>query len=217
MMIIPSRRYEKEAPSLEARKIYIFCEGRRREYDYFNYFVGMDSRINIIVHQMEEEDNTTPSGVFQKAEEFAGNINLEDIDEVWLVFDRDIDKLDSRKPQIQEIRSVCSPRENWNIALSNPCFEVWLYYHSSSEVPDFAGLGISSNWKKHLGVSISGGFDTRKHPLLIETALRNSKSVHSTDEFNEPSVCSTEVYLLAESILPLVKEKLLRRLHALEA
>ncbi|MCK5133839.1 MAG: RloB domain-containing protein [Candidatus Sabulitectum sp.] len=216
-MILPSRRYEKEAPSLEARKIYIFCEGRRREYDYFNYFVGMDSRINIIVYQMREEDNTTPSGVFQKAEKFVGKIDLEDIDEVWLVFDRDIDKFDSRKPQIQEIRSVCSSRENWNIALSNPCFEVWLHYHFFNKAPDFDGLEVSSNWKTHLGVSISGGFDTRKHPLLIETALTNSKSVHSTDDFNEPLVCSTEAHLLAESIVPIVKEKLLRRLHALEA
>lgn len=216
-MIIRHRKYKKEPASREAKKIYIFCEGRRKEYDYFNYFVGMDSRINIIVNQMGEEDNTTPSGVIQKAEEFVGKIDLEDIDEVWLVFDRDHDKLDTRKPQIHEVRSVCSSRENWNIALSNPCFEVWLYYHFSNEVPDFAGLEISSNWKTHLGVSISGGFDTRKHPLLIETALTNSKSVHSIDEKNEPLVCSTEVYLLAESILPLVKEKLLRRLHALEA
>lgn len=216
-MIIPSRQYEKEPPSLEAKKIYIFCEGRRTEYGYFSYFVEIDPRINIIVNQMGEEDNTTPSGVFQKAEEFVGEIDLRDIDEVWLVFDRDHDKLDTRKPQIHEIRSVCSSRENWNIALSNPCFEVWLHFHFFSEAPDFDCLEISSNWKTHLGVSISGGFDTRKHPIFIETALTNSKSAHSVDEDNEPLVCSTEVYLLAESILPFVKEKLLRRLHALEA
>jgi len=122
--------------------------------------------------QYEKE---APSGVIQKAEEFVGKIDLKDIDEVWL------------------------------------------YYHFSHEVPDFDDLEISSNWKTHLGISVSGGFDTRKHPLLIETALINSKSNHSVDKINEPLVCSTEVFLLAESILPLVKKKLLRRLHALEA
>ena len=213
-MIIRHRKYEKEPPSRKAKKIYIFCEGRRREHDYFRYFVDMDSRINIIVHQMKEDDNTTPNGVFQKAEEFAGTIDLEDIDEIWLVIDRDYDVLDSRKPQIQEIREKCVSRANWNIALSNPCFEVWLYYHLSNEVPAFDGLEISSNWKTHLADSILGGFDPRKHPLLIETALENSKSVHSTDENEEPAICSTEVYLLAESIVPLVKEKLSRRLEA---
>ena len=35
-----------------------------------------------------------------------------------------------------------------------------------------------------------------------------SRAVHSTDESGEPVVCSTEVYKLAESIVPLVKEKL---------
>lgn len=43
------------------------------------------------------------------------------------------------------------------------------------------------------------------------------KAEEFVGKINEPIVCSTEVFLLAESILPLVKEKLLRRLHALEA
>lgn len=214
-MIIRHRKYKKEPASREAKKIHIFCEGRRTEHDYFSYFVEMDSRINIMVQQMAEDDDTTPTGVFQKAEDFFSENELEDIDEVWLVFDRDYDTLDSRKPQIEEIRAACISRSNWNIALSNPCFEVWLYFHFQDKAPDFEGLDVSTNWKRHLAETVKGGFDRRKHPILIKTAIENSKFVHSTDANNEPLICSTEVFLLAESIIPLVEKELSRRLKAL--
>ncbi len=37
-MILTNRLFEREQPSREARSIYIFCEGARREYQYFEYF-----------------------------------------------------------------------------------------------------------------------------------------------------------------------------------
>jgi len=207
-MIIGSRRYEREAPSRDARKVYIFCEGRKTEYKYFRFFFEMDSRISLTVFQMGEEDNTTPAGVLEKAKEFYKTTGIIDIDEVWLVFDRDYDKRDSRKPQIEKVREECASLENCRVALSNPCFEVWLYYHFSADVPDFEGLNVSVNWKRYLADTVLGGFDTRKHPVLIETALANARAVYLEDESGEPVVCSTEVYKLAESIVPLVKEKL---------
>ena len=47
-MIARKRIYEKAAPSRDAQKIYIFCEGERREKEYFDFFVGISSNLQII-------------------------------------------------------------------------------------------------------------------------------------------------------------------------
>ena len=47
-MIARKRTYEKAAPSRDARKVYIFCEGEKREIDYFEFFVGISSNLQVI-------------------------------------------------------------------------------------------------------------------------------------------------------------------------
>ena len=42
-----NKLYQRKAPSREAKKVYIFCEGDR-EVSYFNYFSGISSNIDII-------------------------------------------------------------------------------------------------------------------------------------------------------------------------
>ena len=37
-MILTNRLFERQEPSKEAKSIYIFCEGVKREYQYFEYF-----------------------------------------------------------------------------------------------------------------------------------------------------------------------------------
>ena len=54
---------------------------------------------------------------------------------------------------------------------------------------------------------IPGGFDPRKHPLYLETAIRNAeKNFNSVDGI--PAVGSTEVFILAKKIFPFVEEEL---------
>ncbi len=67
-MILPNRPFERVAPSREARSIYIFCEGVRREFDYFNYFVELDSRINVEVYKLHPHDDNSPLGLLRIAE-----------------------------------------------------------------------------------------------------------------------------------------------------
>ena len=56
-MILTNRLFERKAPSRNAKSIYIFCEGLRREYDYFKYNKEKDSRINIEVHKLSPNDD----------------------------------------------------------------------------------------------------------------------------------------------------------------
>lgn len=203
-MVIPVRQYRRQQPFRDAKKVFIVCEGRKREFQYFRYFQEMDSRIDLHIPEVRQDEDNSPLGLLRKACE----LETEDIDQVWIVFDRDPDLLDTRKPQIEEIRRVCNSRASWDGAVSNPCFEVWLFYHLFDHMPNVDRLEESETWRRELHAREPGGFDSRRHPLLIESAIRNSFSLFHTNQHGEPDVGSTDVFKLAEQILPFISDSL---------
>ena len=215
-MILKNRLFDREPPSREAKSIYIFCEGVKREFQYFKYFRNMDSRINIEIYDLDPHDNNSPKGLLNIAETAiiksktnpSPKYSFQQNDEVWIVFDRDIDKLDSRLNQIKSIRNVSSSRPAWNIAESNPCFEVWLFYHLNNQYLPFKNDEKCRNWKRILAKKIPGGFDSRKHPILIQTAISNAKNNFKRNRQNELLVGATEVLFLSESLYKVLKPKI---------
>jgi hypothetical protein len=214
-MIISRRNYGREEAIREAKSIYIFCEGVSKEYDYFKFFRELDSRINVVVHNFSSQEDNSPLGLLKMAmaciypdeEGVIPEYSLMENDEVWLVFDRDHDKEDSRASQINEIRETCASQVDWFAAISNPCFEVWLYYHCHTKKPVFEGIDCSAEWKTFVNDAIKGGFDSRKHPGLIEASIENAVNNYE-DTDGEPDIASTEVFRLGEVIFRFVKDKL---------
>ncbi|MHC0068724.1 RloB domain-containing protein, partial [Nostoc sp. UIC 10890] len=86
------------------------------------------------------------------------------------------------------------------VGQSNPSFEVWLYYHFRNQKPE----NSIENWKDYLNTIVNGGFDNRKHPVYIEAAITNSSNNYSATD-NIPDNITTELFLLGQKILPLVK------------
>ncbi|MEM6816305.1 MAG: RloB family protein [Bacteroidota bacterium] len=215
-MILTNRKFVREAPSRLAKSIYIFCEGAKREYQYFMYFKEMDSRINVEVYQIKTGDDNSPLGLLNIAKDnlLATEANpnpkyrLIDGDEVWIVLDTDKDKDESRKPQIETIYKECEKLSNWFVAQSNPCFEVWLYNHLKSDRPKFNNHEYCKAWKDLVNASLNGGFDSRKHPIYIEEATKNAEANYAEVENNIPEIGCTQVFVLSKSILPLIKEKI---------
>jgi len=151
---------------------------------------------------------------------FPGEVHNPDVkyeinqkDYIWFVIDTDEwgDKID-------EIKSKCEKFNNWKVAQSNPCFEVWLYYHKEKDKPNFEGMNISKNWKSFLNDVIfkeDGGFNSLRHPIFIKDAIENaSNNLEYTD--GKVGLCETEVCLLAQLFYPFVKEILEEELDALK-
>lgn len=196
--------YTREEPCRDAKLIIIYCEGKKREKQYFNYFSEISSKIRLEVEAPTQHDNTSPLGLYSKAisqiikSEENPSPKYEPDDEVWFVIDTD-----DWGNQIQKLRDNCLKQINWNVAQSNPCFEVWLYYHVA-EFEIFEGMETSKAWKHYLNMKIAGGFDSKKHSILVETAIKNAKT-----KFDEKiDIGSTEVFKLVESFYPLVEDKI---------
>ena len=62
-----------------------------------------------------------------------------------------------------------------------------------------------SSIKEFVDAQIPGGFDSRKHPALIEAAIQNAKATYE-EENQVPKLYSTEVFKLGQVIWPFVKD-----------
>ena len=211
-MILTNRLFERQAPSREAKSLYIFCEGAKREYQYFQYFRGIDSRIKVEVNKLKSNDNNSPKGLYELAEKaFIGDkpkFTIQENDEVWIVLDTDPDKSNSRKEQIKDIKTDCKVKDKWFVVESNPCFEVWLFFHQNEKNEGFESDDICRTWKQKVNESYDGGFDSRKHPIFIEEAIKNAEKNYKADNIGSPSKGSSQVYLLAKSMFTILKNKI---------
>lgn len=210
-----SKVYTKQEPSKDAKKIYIFCEGAKREVQYFNYFQGLDSRINILPIP-NEGGQSDPMKLRENAEESffpkTGNpqkyLSKEYNDEVWFVIDTDHWNDGNKIDTLKQFAKEKSNNENkWEVVQSNPCFEVWLYYHGFDEKPLLEDVNSFASFKAYVDHEIKGGFDSRKHPILLEKAIQNAETNYN-EQNDQPDLYSTQVFRLGKLILLFVKDKL---------
>lgn len=193
--------YEKQESFRDAFLIIIICEGKNREPDYFRFFDGISSRLQ--VEAIESGNDSAPRLLIEKALEAEQMFDPSpDKDQIWFVIDTD-----RWRVQLHEIRQECEKHTNWNVAQSNPCFEVWLYNHVDPKLPEFENIDVCKNWKTFLPTVIKGGFNPDFHPIAIEIGTENSKKSYSeTGYFPQPG--STQLWRLGEEIIPLIKKRL---------
>ena len=94
----------------------------------------------------------------------------------------------------------------WEVSQSNPSFEVWLYYHFIEDKPKDEEVKTYTTFKEFLNHKIKGGFDARKAPIHVKTAIDNSLKHFEKDDKGQPIRYTTEVHCLAQSIYPFLKE-----------
>ena len=96
-MILRNRLFERKEPSRDARLFIIYCEGKRREPEYFKYFNEISSRIKLEIIPAEHTGNNSPTGLFRQAcsdiieseNTPVKKYDLNTEDQVWFVIDTD--------------------------------------------------------------------------------------------------------------------------------
>lgn len=218
-MITRRKDYVKHAPSKDARKIYIICEGAETEKNYFGFFEGLSSNLELIV--IPPEDGTDPLKLMSLAEREllsetrTHTLDYMQSDTVWFAIDTDTWQ---KEGKIQPLRDFCArlnediphkydevkPYEAWNVAQSNPCFEIWLYYHHYDCRPDVDEIRRHPSIKTFVNKCVAGGFDFQKDPVRLKDAIDNSDKNFSRDADGCPALFSTEQHLLGKQILMFV-------------
>ncbi|MFC4587863.1 RloB family protein [Sphaerisporangium corydalis] len=101
----------------------VFCEGKNSEPDYVNGLrklphIAENTALSIKIHP----DQGVPLTLVKNAIEYK---NDPEIDECWCLFDVEWPK---HHPNLNQAISLASSNEI-NLAISNPCFELWLILH----------------------------------------------------------------------------------------
>jgi len=107
----------------ELRTIVVFCEGRNTEPDYVAGVkklprVQENTALNIEIHP----EQGTPLTLVEMA---VARLEDPEVDECWCLFDVEWPK---HHPNLDSAIALASAR-GVKLAISNPCFEVWLILH----------------------------------------------------------------------------------------
>lgn len=202
------RGYVREIPSDELKRDYrlfaIACEGSKREKEYFQQLEGISKRVVVeYIEDMQYENDppSSPGHVLRRALEYAEASNLNDEDSIWLVMD--VDKWGAKA--LNEVQDECSQRQNWHMVLSNPCFEIWLLYHTSD---DLSGMKTttSKDCKTTLDAQSPRGYDPKRYIVLLKDAMKNAKEADNSKGWY-PEHNNTKMHILIDELLKFISAK----------
>jgi hypothetical protein len=182
----------------DARLFVIATEGAVTEKKYFEMFGN--SRIKVKVLETGSDNKSAPKYVFDRLNLFKEQFDLDEDDMLWLVIDVD------RWNKDGELSQICSEakQKSYHLAVSNPCFEVWLCLHFGDLDPeDRTCKQFKSSLGKILGSCNSSNLDLSPYQPYLADAVARAKILHSDLQQNWPPTLGTHVYRLVEILLQL--------------
>lgn len=207
-------KYTKpEATKLPKALFVVYSGGTEREKDYFRLIdrnSALFPSVRIAFHADPNFDEGGKPSIMrfakEKTEEYKESASEENADSYFLL--TDVDHFERFLP---EMKQECVA-DNIELIISNSCFEVWLYYAERSdrcegfEIPQ-KKLAISSSFKTWAGEQIKGGLKPTKAIFNIGQNIANAKTNYVEDN-GFPTLFSTQMFRLAEKMLPYVKDGL---------
>ena len=160
----------------EAVIILLAVEGEVTERDYFNAVSFCVAPPEGRQWQLEIQAAPFGSGlsaprqVLSRALEFHALHNYPMPNLTWLILDSDVQHIrDLQSGLIAEIKDA-----GFNLCLSNPCFEVWLWLHEADLPTDTAH--IASDLKRHLPLDLTA-WRTDADADRIKQAIRRAEAL----------------------------------------
>jgi len=104
----------------------------------------------------------------------------------------------------RKLSSVCSQarQKGYNLAISNPCFEVWLTLHFEDiNSQDRTCDNFKARLRTVLGSYNGSNLDISAYRDNIENAVNRAKNLHQNSQQSWPPTLGTHVYRLVEIVL----------------
>lgn len=171
----------------EKRYLEGFIASRRNPRVEFKVIGGVGVPMTIVETAIRAKRSATERALAEK------DRNLE-YEEVWCAFDVD------QHPKIPEARKLAD-QHRIELAVSNPCFELWLWLHFEDSPGARTTQEMQELLKRHLP-------DYKKHVRFSEVQVGYPAAVHRAQQLDQqachsPEICqnpSTGVWRLTESI-----------------
>lgn len=205
------KNYKKEDGTLQPKSFFVIVSGGEvRERNYFQKISKQDNFGRIKIEFIADPKRLNPDGLLEIAkykQEHYKTSQESTPDKIFIVSD-----IDHFYNDLVRISHECKEKDILLI-ISNPCFEIWLYYGKIPNKPtDFIipedHLKISKSFKTYLGKKVKGGVDPQKAIFDVREAIYNAKKNYEEDEKGIPKLFSTNMFVMVEEFLPLIKNEL---------
>jgi hypothetical protein len=198
------REFNRTSGLRDSTLFVIAAESAKTEPKYFWGVQGKlhNSKIHIEVLERRDATHSSPSHVLSMLDSFSREYKIREGDQLWLVMDRDPKSW--REAAIAQIARECH-RKGYHLALSNPCFELWLLLHFE-DVPSqdstrkkYLFANRDQCLKAEIGKLVDGNISyiDNFYPQT-ELAIERAKSLDDRPASRWPSTLGTRVYRLLE-------------------
>lgn len=215
---IPSA-YRKEEGKLSTSLVFVLSGGEKREKDFLMELIKQRYIHSLRVAFMSEEgQGLQPYQMderwkeIQSAGEFKIGVqlfHLNTTDKVYLLSD-----VDEFYDQLVKILATNSDKQLGEWIISNPCFEIWLYYcylnnpEKDLECLKSESIRTRSKKLKSLGPELkSGGLNPCLAFERLTTGIANSREHYDVDENKIPILFATNMHKMAEYLIETMNEK----------
>ena len=179
----------------DTRLIVIATEGKNTEEQYFSQFHS--TRIQVKVLPTGEDNCSSPDRVLQRLQGFRREFDLAEDDQLWLIMD--VDDWGSKKLALVTREATSS---GFLLAVSNPCFEVWLLFHHCGAI---ASADNCSAIESQLRDALGGSYNKSKLCLEqfiphVEQALIRARDADEHPKARWPRTTGTHVYRVVANL-----------------
>lgn len=218
----------REGGFRNAEKFYILSyEGALSEKKYFedlrvSEFFNNSGKIEVIALRKTKKEGTAPTYVKARLNEAKKHFRFKNTDEFWLIIDKDHWE-DNQHIDIRALYDSCAKEKNFFVALSNPCFEMWLVLHlvklseisekdrikllenpKVSDKKNFIDVFLATLMDKTRNDGKQRGYNKRPNPKLflprIHEAISNARDIPEK-EGSYLETLGTHVYKLVEKLV----------------
>lgn len=212
-----SPNYQKGDSFREPSLIFIISGGEKREKDFLKeLIIGKKSSLLKALFLSKKGQGLLPDKMqeqWQKIRKEGKFIihdqtyYLEKIDEVFLLSD-----VDEFYAKLQDILSSKPKDDSGRWIISNPCFEIWLYYCYKNDpdgdlacVKSFSPVELSKKLKYRCNEIVKGGLNGIKAFEYINNGIKNSKEHYAVDDNGIPVLFATQMHEMAQCIIDKLK------------
>lgn len=203
--------YEKKEGVFSYDIVYVISGGERKEKIFLRELITQkhihslrvifESKDNQGLQPYQMQAHWEKIEISRKIRVNEVDYQLDDVDRVFLLSD-----VDEFYEQLIQIEGKNEPEHQWII--SNPCFEMWLYYcFRDSPQRDLAIIEPlpvsqrSQEMKKWCNKLIKGGMQPEKAFEQMEKGIKNSERHYKEDCNGIPVLYATQMHKMAQHLL----------------
>ena len=112
-----------------------------------------------------------------------------------------IDRDSWSEAELDEVATEIAKNPQFHLALSNPCFELWLYLHLADNKPFDHRDELPPALAKILGRYDKAGYDVERIVKGVDEAIRRAERLDTPPQNTWPKNQQTHVYRLMKKIL----------------